>query len=280
MMSNESKSGRSRRRSAWFWRGMAGALFVATVVVALRCGGSVAAQGDTGGTSGTAESGTGSGDSKPSVCVAGSARSCLCADGLNGMQLCLSDGSGYSVCSECGVSMGGAGGVGGGGGTGGASGAPVADAGCGLSGHCFGSSFPGCEECTCANCVCESDRCGLSDGCNGIARCVEFTKCSGADCYQPDTCQRAIDEAGAEGRSLWEALQSCRSAAGCVCDPESAGISCTCDTIQRCSDGSERSCYPYACNAARGTCFAFCETDDECCCPGYCRVGGYCNYPK
>ena len=35
----------------------------------------------------------------PSVCTPGAARSCLCADGTVGSQVCLNDGSGFTACA-------------------------------------------------------------------------------------------------------------------------------------------------------------------------------------
>ncbi len=53
-----------------------------------------------------------------------------------------------------------------------------------------------CEVCVVTSCTAEALACCQNDGCLDIVACAQEKGCSGADCYQPDTCQKVIDDAG------------------------------------------------------------------------------------
>ncbi|MBM4359226.1 MAG: hypothetical protein FJ096_14070 [Deltaproteobacteria bacterium] len=53
-----------------------------------------------------------------------------------------------------------------------------------------------CEVCVVTSCTAEALACCQNEGCLDIVACAQETGCSGADCYQPETCQKVIDDAG------------------------------------------------------------------------------------
>jgi hypothetical protein len=86
--------------------------------------------------------------------------------------------------------------------------------------QCVAQAGSECEACACSACFGDLTACFADVGCPVILQCANLTGCSGADCYQPSTCQSIIDEYGGVGStstSLAIPLFQCLQGAGCPC---------------------------------------------------------------
>ncbi|WP_437608355.1 hypothetical protein WMF20_47130 [Sorangium sp. So ce834] len=206
--------------------------FLATLSVAISCGGDSATTSSTTST-GTHDDTNSASSGGPMACVPGQQVECACIGGATGVQKCLPDGSGFEDCQGCPSGTGGAGGT-----DCSASSTGAAGAGTGGAGGAFCPCTPGTELACNTACgtvgkvICTAD-------CQIPNNCVPPTEtCNGQD----DDCRNGADD-------IFECIQGaiipCSTACGTI-GTHTCSAACT---------------LPIACNPPAETCNAI---DDDC----------------